>query len=63
MVCHTKILHGIAGQFLYIEPVDSDDAKLVSVYSVGGRLIKNSVKRPKASEGLEGGVYISGVYI
>lgn len=43
-----------------IEPVEDDGAEFVDVYSVDGRLIKASVKRSKASEGLDKGVYIIG---
>ncbi len=43
-----------------IEPVEDDGAEFVDVYSVDGRLIKASVKRSKASEGLDNGVYIIG---
>ena len=43
-----------------IESVEDDGAEFVDVYSVDGRLIKASVKRSKASEGLDKGVYIIG---
>lgn len=43
-----------------IESVDADGTELVDVYSVDGRLIKASVKRSEASEGLDKGVYIIG---
>lgn len=43
-----------------IESVEDDGAEFVDVYSVDGRLIKASVKRSKASEGLDEGVYIIG---